>query len=233
MKKLMYLTTIVVITMSLISCSNNQNELKDYKVRLEDLEHQIQKNSEIIEDMRDANQRIILLEEDVELLKRANDDFLRPENLLDVEERVENIQNDIWFISRMLFGDALFSRDDIEIGDFVADMQLIERSEEIGVQFLFSGEKQLTGRYKIVEDDYFHGDMVAFYIDEKVTDILPREMYDLRTIWFSFSNYEEALELLRPHGLSGKVTITIDQYLVDLLESEVINEARLTNVIFE
>lgn len=63
----------------------------------------------------------------------------------------------------MLFYYALFSRNNIEIGDFVTEMQLIEKTEESDLQFLYSGEKKLTGRFKIVEDDYFYGDMVVFY----------------------------------------------------------------------
>lgn len=109
----------------------------------------------------------------------------------------------------MLFHDALFSRNNIEIGDFVTGMKLIEKTEESDLQFLFSGENTLTRRFKIVEDDYFHGDMVVFYIDEKNTDILPRGMYDLRPLWFKFGNYDEAIELFKPYRLSSTVTISI------------------------
>lgn len=48
-----------------------------------------------------------------------------------------------------------------------------------------------------------------FIIDEKIADIFSRGMYDLRPLWFKFSNYDEAIELFKSYGLSSTVTISI------------------------
>lgn len=74
---------------------------------------------------------------------------------------------------------------------------------------------------------------MTFYFDDKVTDVLPREKNDLRMRWFYFSNYEEAEEMLRPFENEETVTILIDQYIVRLLELEVINSANIISVINE
>jgi len=116
------------------------------------------------------------------------------------------------------------------VGDTITGMKLIEINETVGSQFLFEGQKKITGQFAILSDDDYWYDTVTFDVDDEAIDILPREIKDHRNLWFTFSNYDQAVELLSPYGTSGTVTIVIDQYCVKLLEGCVINAARIIDV---
>ena len=203
MKKFIKYMTLFAIVSLLAGCSNEDSKIKEYETRIAELENQVQS---------------ILAERE------------RTEDISILKEKVESNEKSVRFVNRMIFDNALFSRDNIRVDDMVADMKLTEIKDEMGEQFLFSGEKTLTGRFEILENDEYYGEDIFFYLDDKLTGVLPREKSDVRDIWFRFSNYDEALELLKPFGTSGEVTIKIDQYRIDLLESEVVNEARITGV---
>jgi len=83
------------------------------------------------------------------------------------------------------------------------------------------------------------GNRICFYPRGESEKAIPRGETDLRLAWFCFSNYEEAMRMLRFHGpspdggcgLTANATATITDYVVDLRESSVFDQARLLNVV--
>ncbi|GMQ64643.1 hypothetical protein [Vallitalea maricola] len=53
----------------------------------------------------------------------------------------------------------------------------------------------------------------------------------IKTASIEDSPYDETVDMLDEYGDSGEITIIIDEYYIDLLESNVINEAKLIKVI--
>jgi hypothetical protein len=106
----------------------------------------------------------------------------------------------------------------------------------------YTGEATISGDYEWRFDDetlQHIGDLVCFYPKEASASLIPRAMDDKRVPWFCFSQQEDARKMLkipskRPNGnctYTGEATIVIADYVVNLRESEVNDEARLVKVI--
>lgn len=221
----------VLLIFALVSCTNNQNELDELEVRISKIEQASEDNVKLTDELKIVSEKIIKIEEEIDQIKANQGSIQSVDDIKLIEERIVEIKTQLSFLNHMLFGNSLFDRNTLKVGDHIADMKLIEKSDSKGMQFLFSGEKVITGTYKIYSEDEYWGDTIFFYADEKITDILPRAIGDQRTIWFRFSNYDEVVEMLKPYEQNEKLTITIDQYYINLLESDVINEAHIINVI--
>ncbi len=99
--------------------------------------------------------------------------------------------------------------------------------------YTFSGKITVTGRYIYYEKDAgILNDIVCLdNIRESDVKKFPKFADDERDVWFCFSNQELAKKLFGPEGSSGQATIEIDNYTIDMMESEVWNTAELIRVI--
>jgi hypothetical protein len=83
------------------------------------------------------------------------------------------------------------------------------------------------------------GDQLCLFPTKDSAKVIPREAYDSRMAWFCFSNREDAMKLLKiPHskpkggcGYALEATVVVTDYVVNLLESEVFDTARLVKVV--
>lgn len=153
-------------------------------------------------------------------------------DLEDINHDMDELERNEEFIQRIFFGNAIFDAKTIQKGDYIASMEFVGREEK--TRYKFVGRKTLVGHYSIsLNDEYWGSDIVTFGFDDEVTDVLPRANEDYRTLWFMFSNYDEAFEMLSTNGMNGKATIVIDEYVIDLMQSDVVNTARIVEVIYD
>jgi len=128
---------------------------------------------------------------------------------------------------------------DIRVGDTVGGMRVVrmegvhldeDRNNPDGI-IGFSGEVTLSGTYvHHPPEDEFLGGMVCFdQLDEASLARLPRARGDDRYLWFCFRNVQWAREALAPAGV-GEATVVIDEYTIDLSDTETWNAARLVRV---
>lgn len=233
---------VISILFILNGCDQSNNDLIETIEQLESkqmkLERDIAFQTEQLAKVEELKSDVSDIRTEIERLSKNVNDYTNVDSYTDkldsLEESFGNLESRVEFLSYMSFESALFDRNEAKINDYYAGMRLaeIDSEENMGnLYFLFEGEKQLTGKFEIYQDHEWFGSIVTFTIEEKVTDVLPREIGDRRRLWFEFSNFDEAFELLRPYGNTGTVTILIDEYYIDLLPSESINQARLVKIV--
>lgn len=230
MKRIKIIVLSILSVIVLIGCSSKQDEILKLEERINKLEVSLEAHSETLDMFEEITGSIDDMQEDIDSIKNTNKNNLVLEEINSFNANLESIKNEVNFLKRTIFGKALFDRNTILVGDTIKGMKLIEINENEGSQFLFDGQKKITGQFTIISDNDYWYDTVNFHVDDEAKDILPREIQDYRTLWFEFSNYDQAVELLSPYGTSGTVTIVIDQYCVKLLEGCVINAARIIDV---
>lgn len=125
-------------------------------------------------------------------------------------------------------GVLLFDRTTIQIGDQVGSMTLI-KVDAHGLQF--SGTVEVTGQYLTysVDDPFLSGRICFENLDEGSLTRMPYEVTDSRDVWFCFTNEDFARTAFQNDA--GKATVTISDYYINLMESEVWNTATLQEVI--
>lgn len=241
MKKVIIVVLSILSVIALVSCSANQDEIAKLEERIIKLEASYETHSEITSLLEEITIHIDEMEEEItihidgmqkekESIQNTNDDDDVLEEINSLNANIRSIKNDVEFLKRAAFGESLFDRNTIEEGDTVKGMKLIEIEEHEGSNFFFEGQKKITGQFNITSDSDDWYDSVSFHVGDEGMNILPREIQDYRTLWFEFTNYDQAVELLSPYGTSGTATIVIDQYCVKLLEGCVVNQARLIGV---
>ncbi len=119
----------------------------------------------------------------------------------------------------------IFRREDVRAGDKIVGMTVTSSTNRY---IYFSGQVSLRGDVVVNNDpahDSIQGDLY-FNVAKEDWDKLPRILGDDRIVWFVFSNE------IPDHTFkqSGAATITIDNYVIDSMESEVANTARLIRV---
>ena len=223
--------TLVILGVCILSgCTNSTEEIGKLEDRITELESNIENQLELMDALKDVSESVDTIQEEIDQIKSLN----KKNPLLDQIEILDDdfnaIKNDVTFLKQIILGESTFDREEILIGDTVAEMTLVDTNEDAGLQFVFEGEKRLTGKFQIInETDYWY-DTVNFYVDNHTPDILPREVNDYRILWFNFENYDEAVEKLGEYGTEGTVTIVIDSYTTKLLEGCVVNQAHLVRV---
>ncbi|GMQ57228.1 hypothetical protein AN1V17_16230 [Vallitalea sediminicola] len=228
-KYLIIIVTVVVISIN--GCTAKPSEVTVLSNRISEIEEiNNRKSEEIIKRLESIEYRISEVEKTINI-KNKNEEDLPQDAIDELMSTIEDVELNINFIESMIWGRSLFDLNKIKVGDNVNEMIVTDITSRKGMQIQFSGQKQLTGNYSIIKDDYYLGNIVTFSIDDKLSDILPRAKDDMRTLWFRFSNYDEAVDMLEEYGDSGEITIIIDEYYIDLLESDVINEAKLIKVV--
>ena len=143
---------------------------------------------------------------------------------------LEHLKTDLYFSenrAKFIWGDALFDASGIKVGDIVAGLKL---KEIIGTKYIFEGQKIVKGKFTIWNDEYYK-DMISFAIDDKNANELPRALSDSRTLWFMFANRDEAYSILKNKNSNEYIDLLIENYVIDLKESEVINSAILIKAI--
>lgn len=232
MKQLLIFILIVIFS---TSCTNNDDigELNNRISILEDEMNEFTELSKQINETSNLNRELQVsitdLEDELRELSISNENITISADIELLSQDIMRLERNEAFIQQMFFGDSIFDSKSIQVGDYVASMEYVGRYE---TRYKFSGRKTLVGHYDIsLNDEYWGTDIITFGIDESVTDVLPRANEDYRTLWFKFSNYNEAYEMLKSNGMSGEATIVIDEYEIDLLQSDVVNTARLVEVI--
>jgi len=100
-----------------------------------------------------------------------------------------------------------------------------------GANVEFSSKVAITGTYEHWSKDEYFGDCVVFYPDENSKNKLPKMISDNRIIWFTFTNYKEAVQAFGSKGSEGIATIVINNYHIIWYETEVSNTAKLVEVL--
>ncbi|MBT9259711.1 MAG: hypothetical protein KM310_08155 [Clostridiales bacterium] len=128
---------------------------------------------------------------------------------------------------------------DLRPGDTVAGLTVTEvsyyeeqpESGTFGAVVSFAGEVTVTGRYvhQPLENE-FSGGEVCMDVDSSTEDRLPRLEGDNRSLWFCFTNRDEAAAYLAPDGI-GEATVVIDDYTIDYRPTETWNRATLVKVV--
>lgn len=108
----------------------------------------------------------------------------------------------------------------------------------------YEGDVTVSGRYEYYANAPFLGDQLCFYPDEATKNLIPRVDGDDRDVWFCFwkEDQENSLKLFgidakavlrnsNIESVSGKATIRISNYVVDGMQSEVFDTAKLKAVI--
>jgi hypothetical protein len=105
----------------------------------------------------------------------------------------------------------------------------------------YSGLVALSGYYSEFPLDGIFGGTLCFNADKKSSYLIPRDKDDTRKPWFCFEKQDEAKAKLGlgegfdlakcPSGISGDATIVVNGYVVDKLESEVFDTAKLENAV--
>ncbi|HUT21982.1 MAG TPA: hypothetical protein VMX18_01080 [Candidatus Bipolaricaulota bacterium] len=146
------------------------------------------------------------------------------------EEFAEEEENEIKDASKIETGraDGLNLSNKGDMTFYTADL---DKSE-----FFFRGKITVTGNYtyyKPGEDMLGGRDGNVCFDNIKQTDIgkFPKFANDDRNIWFCFTNQELAKKLFGPAGSRGEATIEIDNYMINLRQTEVYNTAELVKVI--
>lgn len=122
----------------------------------------------------------------------------------------------------------VFEKDRAQKGDKVGDMTIISIDDRY---VKFTGQVTVSGQVNVYgEDDGGAGILsnnVCMNVDQADWSKFPRLKGDDRSIWFCFSNLDKAKQNLKT---SEKVTVTIDDYVIDSLEGEVWNQAKFISV---
>jgi len=210
----------------------NDNEVEELKNRINELENEINMLDEISVRIDESDNLVNELQISIVGLQDRIADFNIEDELDGINQDLQKLERNEEFMKGIFFGNAIFDTNTIQKGDYIASMEFVGREDR--TRYRFIGRKTLVGHYSIsLNDEFWGSDVITFGFDEKVTDVLPRANEDFRTLWFMFSNYDEAFELLSKNGMSGDVTIVIDEYVVDLMQSAVVNTGRIVEVIYD
>jgi hypothetical protein len=114
----------------------------------------------------------------------------------------------------------VFRREDARKGDRIVGMTIAS----IGPRYTdFKGQVTLHGQVSnLLESQEMLGGNLCFWVDKSDWGKVPRIYGDERDVWFCFTNIDAAAKVLA-HVTS--TAVTIDDYQIDSMESEVFNRA--------
>lgn len=133
-----------------------------------------------------------------------------------------------------------FNLDEVKVGDKIVGMTVksiepFEKSRNFSkhnISIKFTGEATITGKYFYLggPDSLFPENIaVCFELDATSSKLMPQK--DGYKIWFCFNNDDFARTMFNPAGSSGRATITIDNYTMNIFPSEVWDTADLVRII--
>lgn len=130
-----------------------------------------------------------------------------------------------------------FNDKDINILDSVGELILTDKKtnkymDEVSL-LQFKGAMITSGTFTHRGDGMteFSSNQIAFYPDENSSVHFPMVNGDHRTLWFILNNYDKVKDSFGDRGNSGRATIIIDNYKIDLRHIETANSADLVHVI--
>lgn len=135
-----------------------------------------------------------------------------------------SIENNILLFDKIKVGDAINGLTIKSINPFDKSYDNGKISEE-NLKIVFSGEIEISGKYKIEKGEMFNG-RAYFYLTEP-DRILPK--IGKLTNHFYFDNQDSAIKLLGTNDIDA--TIIISDYVINSYPSEVSNTAKLIKVI--
>jgi len=124
----------------------------------------------------------------------------------------------------------------IKVGDKIASMTVVSIMPyksynpllEGNYKIKFNGKIEITGHYIYYgEGDMLENKICFDNLDNASKIKMPQLKGDDREIWFCFNNENFAKDAFQPKGSSGKATILIDNYTINMYGSEVWNTADL------
>lgn len=132
----------------------------------------------------------------------------------------------------------LFNAKEINEGDKVMGLEVVSVStwdapklNDYGAIVEFKGDVTLNGRYMHHDNDEILGHEISFQVDGESAALLPRLEHDERTPWLIFSNHDEAEKLLGSPGSGGKVTVVVENFVINYAPAtECWNTAELVTV---
>ena len=129
-----------------------------------------------------------------------------------------------------------FNSLEINILDEVCGLTLINKktSAYLGKKFVyqldFTGEVEVSGTYEIWKEGHL-SPCICFEPDKDSVELFPKVNGDGRNIWFTLNNYNDINKKFSEGGSSGKATIVIDNYSIDLNEAATSNKADLIKIL--
>lgn len=147
------------------------------------------------------------------------------ESNLFLENEIEQNIADVQMMKDLIFGKTLFDKEAVQVGDELGEF-IVKEIYKNNKDFIitFDGSARIYGYFGLTQDN-----TIIFILNE-FGRYLPRAKND-RRIWFTFSNTEEAKKMFENHNMYELQTIIIDDFKLDLTESEVYNTARLVEVL--
>lgn len=127
-----------------------------------------------------------------------------------------------------------FNASQVNNGDKVCGLILKEKRTDKNnevYQLDFSGEVKISGTY---EHSGPHGPMtpcIAFYPDSNSLRLLPKTKDDTRPVWFRLNDYYRIKDNFGVIDSSGKASILINNYIIDLREAATSNTADLVKIV--
>lgn len=122
----------------------------------------------------------------------------------------------------------------------------LKKVSEDGRYIHYEGNITLSGKYNEYHPNTMMGGLLCFHADEATAYLIPRTESDLRDPWFCF-NFEDQESVKAQFGIDdkkiftddndldvcieGKATIEVSNYVVDLLEGETVDRAKLEKII--
>jgi len=212
--------TLLFVSFILTGCTDYEAQIEQLNTELEyvksengDLIGTLKSKDEEIEKLRTEFEKINI---GIEELETAIDKF-ESENLNDSKHK--ELSNP-------------FDSSSINVLDTVCGLSLVKTpisSNSCGYEF--RGALQVSGDYSHEPEDEFLFQRIEFRPDEESIKFFPKAKSDTRGIWLVLNEYDEISHYFGKVGETGKVTLVIDNYYIDLREIETVNSATLISIV--
>lgn len=133
-----------------------------------------------------------------------------------------------------------FNAKEVVTGDKVAGLEIVEINvgqlegapeNDYTANVKFKGELKVSGDYVYHDDSHeYHPNSICFTPDSQSEKLFPKIDIDERNIWFCFENHDFAAESFGPAGSKGTAEISIENYIINFIPTEITNLATLVHV---
>jgi len=222
--RILYQLIIIIIIINIISFCGVKKNISMAEKRIYVLEQEVDslviENDYLKDKIYGINLKIDSNKTDIEAIHNNYN-----ESNLSFEDEIEQNIADIQMMKDLIFGKTLFNKETVQVGDELGEF-IVKDIYKHNKDFIitFDGSTIIYGYFGLTQDN-----TVVFILNE-FGRYLPRAKND-RRIWFTFSNAEEAKKMFENHNMYELQTIIIDDYKLDLTESEVYNTAHLVEVL--
>lgn len=226
---------ILIIVVSILSgCSQYDSEIELINTELNNLRDTATNDkNELSQHFDDVDIRISEINAKLDIIEDELSDLNSKVESIDVStimKSVEDIESEVLFIENIIWKDNLFDIEDVNIGDRVGKMKIVDITNYKGTALHFEGEVLVKGHFEIIKDNPMTPDGVAFYVEDK-SGYLPRARGDSRILWFTFTNVDDAYDMFSEYKSSDEISIMIDEYVLTLSATAAVNSAKIISVI--